>query len=133
MLTGTSYLTRARLTLNLNGRLLLALPVTNFLPRLQPRGPLGTRIMALSSKSIALFEAKYNYQFWRPVTAIELAGDDGNPNTNPNVCWLPLPTQTAPDPSYPGAHSTISFAGAEVLKFYFGDRFTFDVTSELLH
>src|SRR6266403_512735 len=88
--------------------------------------------ISLADSTIALFEAKYNYQFWRPVTAIELAGDDGNPNTNPNANWLPLPTKTAPDPSYPGAHSSISFAGAEVLKFYFGDRFTFDVTSESL-
>ena len=88
--------------------------------------------ISLADSTIALFEAKYNYQFWRPVTAIELAGDDGNPNTNPNANWLPLPTKTAPEPSYPGAHSSISFAGAEVLKFYFGDRFTFDVTSELL-
>ena len=66
------------------------------------------------------------------MTAIELAGDDGNPNTNPNPNWLPLTTKTAPDPSYPGAHTTISFAGAEVLKSILGDRFTFDVTSESL-
>jgi membrane-associated phospholipid phosphatase len=86
--------------------------------------------VSLADSTIALFEAKYTYRFWRPVTAIELAGDDGNPNTNPNPNWLPLPTKTAPDPSYPGAHSTISFAGAEILKFYFGDQFAFDVTSE---
>jgi membrane-associated phospholipid phosphatase len=88
--------------------------------------------ISLADSTIALFETKYNYRFWRPVTAIQLAGDDGNPNTNPNPNWLPLPTKTAPDPSYPGAHSTISFAGAEVLKFYFGDQFAFDVTSESL-
>jgi len=88
--------------------------------------------ISLADSTIALFEAKYNYRFWRPVTAIELAGDDGNPNTNPNPNWLPLTTKTAPDPSYPGAHSTISFAGAEVLKVYFGDQFTFEVTSESL-
>ena len=88
--------------------------------------------ISLADSTIALFEAKYNYRFWRPVTAIELAADDGNPNTNPNPNWLPLTTKTAPDPSYPGAHSTISFAGAEVLKFYFGDQFTFDVASESL-
>jgi membrane-associated phospholipid phosphatase len=88
--------------------------------------------ISLADSTIALFEAKYNYQFWRPVTAVELAGDDGNPNTKPDPNWLPLPTKTAPDPSYPGAHSAISFAGAEVLKFYLGDRFTFDVTSESL-
>jgi membrane-associated phospholipid phosphatase len=66
------------------------------------------------------------------VTAVQLAGDDGNPNTGPDANWLPLPTKTAPDPSYPGAHSAISFAAAEVLKSDLGDGFTFDVTSESL-
>jgi membrane-associated phospholipid phosphatase len=88
--------------------------------------------ISLADSAISLFEAKYIYRFWRPVTAIELAGDDGNPNTNLDPNWLPLSTKTAPDPSYPGAHTTISFAGAEVLKSYFGDRFTFDVTSRSL-
>jgi membrane-associated phospholipid phosphatase len=61
-----------------------------------------------------------------------LAGTDGNPQTDPNPTWLPLSTKTAPDPSYPGAHSAISKAGATVLTFYFGNQFTFDVTSESL-
>jgi membrane-associated phospholipid phosphatase len=88
--------------------------------------------ISLADTTIAFFEAKYTFQFWRPVTAIELAGDDGNPDTTPDPNWVPLPTKTAPDPSYPGAHSAISFAGAEVLKSELGDRFTFDVTSESL-
>jgi hypothetical protein len=88
--------------------------------------------ISLADTTIGFFEAKYTYQFWRPVTAIEQAGNDGNPNTDPNPNWLPLPTKTAPDPSYPGAHSAISFAGAEVLKSNLGDQFTFDVTSESL-
>jgi len=86
--------------------------------------------ISLADTAIAFFEAKYTYQFWRPVTAIQMAGSDGNPSTEPNPTWLPLTTKTAPDPAYPGAHSAISAAGAEVLRFYFGDRFTFDVTSE---
>src|SRR6201998_2521916 len=88
--------------------------------------------ISLADTTIAFFEAKYTYQFWRPVTAVELAGDDGNPDTEPDPNWLPLTTKTAPDPSYPGAHSAISFAGAQVLKSDLGDRFTFDVTSESL-
>jgi membrane-associated phospholipid phosphatase len=88
--------------------------------------------ISLADTAIAFFEAKYTYNFWRPVTAIRLADTDGNPQTEPNPTWLPLSTKTAPDPSYPGAHSAISKAGATVLSFYFGDRFTFDVTSESL-
>jgi hypothetical protein len=88
--------------------------------------------ISLADTAIAFFEAKYTYNFWRPVTAIQLAGTDGNPLTDPNTTWSPLSVKTAPDPSYPGAHSAISRAGATVLSFYFGDRFTFDVTSESL-
>jgi membrane-associated phospholipid phosphatase len=88
--------------------------------------------ISLADTTIAFFDAKYTYQFWRPVTAIQMAGSDGNPNTEPNPTWLPLSTKTAPDPAYPGAHSAISAAGAEVLRFYFGRRFIFDVTSETL-
>ena len=88
--------------------------------------------LSLADSVIAFYDAKYVYQFWRPVTAIREAADDGNPNTNPDPNWLPLNTKTAPDPSYPGAHSTISFAGAEVLRSFFGDQFDFSVTSEVL-
>jgi membrane-associated phospholipid phosphatase len=76
----------------------------------------------LADSVISFFEAKYVYHFWRPVTAAELTDSD----------WLPLTTKTAPDPSYPGAHSATSSAGAAALEFYFGDKFTFDVTSEVL-
>ena len=76
----------------------------------------------MADAAISFFEAKYIYHFWRPVTAAELTDGD----------WLPLTTKTAPDPSYPGAHSATSFAAAQALQFYFGDKFTFDVTSEVL-
>lgn len=88
--------------------------------------------IALADTTIALFEAKYFYDFWRPVTAIRAAATDGNPETAPDPTWLPLTTKTAPDPSYPGAHSAISAAGAEILKRELGERFAFDVTSESL-
>jgi membrane-associated phospholipid phosphatase len=88
--------------------------------------------ISLADTTIAFFEAKYTYNFWRPVTAVQLAGTDGNPQTDPDPTWVPLSVKTAPDPSYPGAHSAISKAGATVLGFYFGDQFTFDVTSESL-
>src|SRR2546423_5898651 len=88
--------------------------------------------ISLADTTIAFFEAKYTYNFWRPVTAVRLTDTDGNPQTEPNPTWLPLSTRTAPDPSYPGAHSAISKAGATVLSFYFGDQFTFDVSSESL-
>ena len=86
----------------------------------------------MADTTTAFFEAEYTYQFWRPVTAIQAAGTDGDPDTHPDEDWVPLTTKTAPNPSYPGAHSAISFAAAEVLRLSFGDRFTFEVTSESL-
>jgi hypothetical protein len=88
--------------------------------------------ISLADTAIAFFDAKYTYNFWRPVTAIQMAAIDDNARTEPDPNWLPLSTKTAPDPSYPGAHSAISAAAAEVLSLYFGDRLTFEVTSESL-
>jgi membrane-associated phospholipid phosphatase len=87
---------------------------------------------SLADTAIAFFDTKYTYNLWRPVSAIQLADIDGNPETEPNTTWLPLSGKTAPDPSYPGAHSAISAAAAEVLRLYLGDRINFDVTSESL-
>ena len=87
---------------------------------------------ALADTAIAFYDAKYFYSFWRPVTAVRSAEDDGNPDTAADPAWLPLPTNTAADPSYPGAHSAVSAAGAEILRDLLGDRFSFDVTSESL-
>lgn len=88
--------------------------------------------IALADTAIAFFDAKYFYHFWRPVTAVRQADTDENPDTAPDPTWLPLSKNTAPDPSYPGAHSAISAAGAEILKLELGERFSFDVTSESL-
>ena len=88
--------------------------------------------ISLADTAIAFFEAKYVYDIWRPVTAIQLAATDGNPLTDPDPAWIPLSKKTAPDPSYPGAHSAISAAASSVLHFYLGDRIRLAVTSESL-
>jgi hypothetical protein len=80
---------------------------------------------------IAFYDAKYTYRFWRPVTAIRNAGTDGNPDTVADPNWTPL-SPTAPDPSYPGAHGTISAAGADVLAATYGNDFAFTATSTAL-
>ena len=88
---------------------------------------------SLADSVIAFYDAKYVYNFWRPVTAIRAGGTDNNPETFANPGWLPETGKTAPDPSYPGAHAVISDAAAEVLRSFFGrDHFEFDVTSEVL-
>ncbi len=82
---------------------------------------------------IAFYDAKYVYNFWRPVTAIRAADTDNNPETLADPNWLPQSTNTTPDPSYPGAHAVISAAGASVLiSFFDSDHFDLTVTSEVL-
>lgn len=82
---------------------------------------------------IAFYDAKYTYNFWRPVTAVREAAIDANSETTPDPNWLPEVGNTTPDPSYPGAHAVISAAGAFVLDSFFGKHhFDFNVTSEVL-
>ncbi len=82
---------------------------------------------------IAFYDAKYSYNFWRPVTAVRAADTDNNPETVADSNWLPEAGNTAPDPSYPGAHAVISAGGAAVLNSFFKRRhFSFNVTSEVL-
>ncbi len=89
--------------------------------------------LSLADGVIAFYDAKYTYNLWRPVTAIRAADIDDNPETAADPTWLPEVGNTAPDPSYPGAHAVISAAGADVLiSFFETDRFAFNVTSEVL-
>ncbi|HEY2327973.1 MAG TPA: vanadium-dependent haloperoxidase, partial [Gaiellaceae bacterium] len=88
--------------------------------------------LSFADSAIAFYDAKYTYQVWRPVTAIRLADTDDNPDTAGDPNWLPLAGNTPADPSYPGAHSTISAAGADVLANFFGDHQSFSVTSPAL-
>ena len=87
--------------------------------------------LSFADSAIAFYDAKYHYQLWRPITAIRLADTDGNPATIGDPTWTPLAV-TAADPSYPGAHSTISAAGAIVLSAFFGNRDQIRVTSDVL-
>jgi len=89
--------------------------------------------LSLADGVIAFYDAKYTYNFWRPVTAIRAADIDNNPDTMADPNWLPEAGKTAPDPSYPGAHAVLSAAGAEILiSFFEQDDFEFSVTSEVL-
>jgi PAP2 superfamily len=82
----------------------------------------------LADGAIALYDAKYAYHRWRPITAIR-AADQGNPNTTSDPSWIPL-ANTANDPSYPGAHATFSQAATTVLEDFFGtDVFSFSLTN----
>lgn len=93
----------------------------------------ATLNFALADAVIALYDAKYTYNRWRPVTAIRTADQDGNQATNVDPNWLPEVTKTPPDPTYPGAHAVVSAAASAVLVAFFrSDRTDLTVTSEVL-
>jgi hypothetical protein len=89
----------------------------------------GLLNMALADGSVGSFETKYLYNFWRPVTAIQLAATDGNPDTDADPTWMPLVT-TPPIPDHDSAHSVEGGAAAQVFKRFFGtDLMSFEVCS----
>jgi hypothetical protein len=71
-------------------------------------------IAAVTNALIAVWDAKYTYMFWRPVTAIRFGDTDGNPETEPDPEWTPF-IVTPSHPEYPAAHTTV---GASALGFY---------------
>ena len=85
-----------------------------------PRRTFALLDLGLADATIAMYDAKYTYRLWRPITAIRLADTDGNPLTTGDPTWTPLATTPA-DPSYPGAHSTLSAAAATILTSLYGD------------
>jgi membrane-associated phospholipid phosphatase len=84
--------------------------------------------LAMADATIATFDAKYTYSFWRPVTAIRAADTDGNPATELDPTWTPL-IVTPAHPEYPSAHSIISSAATAVLANVFGENTSFTVDS----
>lgn len=85
--------------------------------------------LSLADTAIAMYDAKYAYHVWRPVTAIRLGGTHYNPSIVGDPHWTPL-LPTAPDPSYPGAHGALSQAAATTLAGFYGARHHLAVTSK---
>jgi hypothetical protein len=75
--------------------------------------------MAINDALIASFMNKYEYDFWRPETAIAAADIDGNAKTSPDLTFMPF-IVTPCFPSYPSNHASGSGAGAEMLRRIYG-------------
>jgi len=75
--------------------------------------------MAAADAFVAVFDAKYAYNLWRPVTAIRNGEMDGNDATAPDRAWLPL-IDTPMHPEYPCAHCISSATVGAVLESEFG-------------
>jgi hypothetical protein len=87
--------------------------------------------ISMADALIASWDAKFAYNYVRPVTAIRNGDNDPNPDTAGDAAWSPLLT-TPGHPSYMSAHSSISSAAATALAGFFGtDSIAFSDTAEL--
>jgi hypothetical protein len=77
--------------------------------------------MAQMDAAIAVFDAKYHYTFWRPITAIRNGDIDDNPATERVATWQPIDV-TPLHPEYPCAHCILSGAEAGAIAAILGTK-----------
>jgi hypothetical protein len=97
--------------------------------------------VAMADAAIAIWESKYHYQFWRPVTGIRERDD--NPRTPRDATFSPLgapasnltgPNFTPPFPAYPSGHAGFGGALFQTLRNFYGtDRIPFTFVSDELN
>jgi hypothetical protein len=80
----------------------------------------NARLFALVTQAtddalIAVFDGKYHYGLWRPITAIRNADNDGNPDTLRDATWRPF-IRTPMHPEYPCAHCVVASTVGSILK-----------------
>jgi hypothetical protein len=81
---------------------------------------------------VASWATKFQYRFWRPVTAVREGDNDGNPGTTGDAGWMSL-RPTPPVPDYESAHAVQGGAAAQVMKRVFGrDSIAFSNCSRTL-
>jgi hypothetical protein len=94
------------------------------------------RLFALAALSaadgqITIYDAKFYYNFWRPVTAIREAHVDGNPHTERDETWTPL-VGTPPYPDYTSGANSLAASILTSAQLFFGtDELAFSVTSSV--
>jgi hypothetical protein len=75
--------------------------------------------IGLNDATIAVLDAKYHYNFWRPITAIRNGDVVGNPDTDRDATWQPI-ANTPMHPEYPCAHCIQSGSVAGVVEAVLG-------------
>jgi PAP2 superfamily protein len=84
--------------------------------------------VAMADAVIAIWNAKNTFNRWRPITAIQQAGTDGNPDTAADPGWTPF-IVTPVHQEYPSGHAGVSSAAASTLASFYGDDTSFSMTS----
>jgi len=77
--------------------------------------------MSVADAIITVWRAKYDFGFWRPITAINLADTDGNPATIADPTWTPL-LVTPPYPDYPSGYNAFNATVSRGLEDVFRTR-----------
>jgi hypothetical protein len=85
--------------------------------------------VAMADAGIVSWDAKYQYNFWRPISAILEGDTDGNDATASDAAWEPL-LVTPPFPENTSGHSTFSGAASTILTSLYGDDFAFTTDSD---
>ncbi len=94
---------------------------------------------AMADAALTAWNAKWHYQFWRPVTAIRYQGQQGNPLLKGIPTWYPLggqatnthgPNFTPPFPAYPSGHATFGGSVFETLRALYPDNTPFTFVSD---
>jgi hypothetical protein len=75
--------------------------------------------ISLTDAYITVYDAKYHYEFWRPITAIRNGDMTGNANTPRDATWQPI-ADTPGHPEYPCAHCILSGAVTRVIELQLG-------------
>ncbi len=75
--------------------------------------------LGLNDALIAVFDAKYHYNFWRPITSVRNGDIDDNPATERDATWQPI-DNTPMHPEYPCAHCILSGSVAGVIETALG-------------
>jgi hypothetical protein len=85
--------------------------------------------MSMADAVITAWSTKRYWNFWRPITAIHEAANDGNFKTTPDPAWQPL-IATPNYPSYSSGASNVAGAASTSLANYFGtDKMEFTISS----
>ena len=89
---------------------------------------LAVAAMAMDDGLVAVFDAKYTYNLWRPITAIRNGDLDGNDATERDPSWTPF-IDTPTHPEYPCAHCIVSASLGAVLEAELGGRASHKLSS----
>ena len=90
---------------------------------------LALAALAAADSQIAVYDSKYHFNFWRPVTAIREGDDDDNARTVGDSTWEPLAV-TPPYQDYSSGANCLAAAITTILQLYFGtDEFHYQVAT----